>query len=249
LETAGREHAVERVVSGARSISNGLTIDAFAAGREQRVPTHFSRCRIRRAITESGARSAATAADLVRVVRDHGGPRPRYSLVTGAMGAPCMHAGGAVRSSQTTSSWVAELSGAEHRHWVTATAAPCTSIFKPVHVGEPLDLGPEATDRFDARTLWWRHELLHRRCIVDPERLLPLFTAERDEVEARWMVDPPEPAAAFVEADRLLERWSDAVWRSEVTDTRPVWARRYWNRRNRAAGFPSEPVRPVEWAS
>lgn len=249
LETAGREHAVERVGSGARSISNGLTIADFAAGREQLVRTHFSRCRTRRAITEPAARSALTAADLAQVLRSHGDPFPRYSLLTGAMAAPCMHGGGTIAASQTTSSWVAELSSTGHRHWVTGTAAPCTSIFKPVRVEQPLDLGPEATDRFDERTLWWRHELLHRRCMADPRRLLPLFATERDEVEARWMADPPDPAAAFAEADRLVERWSDAVWRTEVADTRPVWARHYWNRRNRAAGFPSEPRSPVERAS
>ena len=47
LETAGREWAVEHVTSGARSISNGLTIAGFAAGRQQRIRTHFSRCRLR----------------------------------------------------------------------------------------------------------------------------------------------------------------------------------------------------------
>jgi secernin len=249
LETAGREHAVERVASGARSISNGLTIADFAAGREQRVVTHFSRSRTRRAITESGTRSATTAADLMRVLRDHGGLSPAYSPLTGAMGAPCMHAGGTIRSSQTTASWVSELSPAGQRHWVTATAGPCTSIFKPVRVGEPVDLGPAPTDRFDARTLWWRHELLHRRCDADLRGLLPLFAAERDEVEARSIVDPPEPAAAFDEADRLLESWTDAVWRPDVTERRPPSTRRYWDRRNRAAGFPSRPLRPAERAS
>ena len=249
LETAGREHAVERVVSGARSISNGLTIAAFAAGREKRVVTHFSRCRNRRAITESRTRSATTAADLMRVLRDHGGPSPAYSPLTGAMRAPCMHAGGAIRSSQTTASWVSELSHAGQRHWATATAAPCTSIFKPVRVGEPVDLGREPTDHFDARALWWRHELLHRRCDADLHGLLALFAAERDEVEARWIANPPEPAAAFDEANRLLESWTHAVWRPDVTDKRPRSARRYWSRRNRAAELPSRPRRPVERAS
>jgi hypothetical protein len=160
-----------------------------------------------------------------------------------------MHAGGTIRSSQTTASWVSELSPAGQRHWVTATAGPCTSIFKPVRVGEPVDLGPAPTDRFDARTLWWRHELLHRRCTMDPRHLFPLFAAERDDVEARWMADPPDPAAAFAEADHLLERWSNAVWCVDVTDSRPPWARRYWRRRNRAAELPSRPRRPVERAS
>jgi dipeptidase len=244
LETAAREWAVEPVTAGARSISNGLTIAGFAEGRVEPTRTHFSRCRVRRALTQAGAARATTAADLAAVLRDHGtgGPVPHYSPVTGGMGAPCMHAGGLVAASQTTASWVAELTTEAARHWVTATAAPCTGLFKPVRVAEPLDLGPEPTDRFDARCLWWRHEVLHRRVLMDPARLLPRFAAERDEVEARWFAAPPEPADAFAEADRLLARWTDAAWADEIADTRPAWVRRYWRVRAERAGLPSSPV-------
>jgi dipeptidase len=246
LETAGREWAVEHVAPGARAISNGLTIPEFADGRSQRVRTHFSRSRRRRACTEAGAARATTAGDLMTVLRDHGGPGPRYSPITGAMGAPCMHAGGLAAASQTTASWVAELTPTGANHWCTATAAPCTGLFKPVRVDEPLDLGPDPVDRFDPRCLWWRHELLHRRCLADPERLLPLFVAERDDVERRWLATPPEPAHAFAEADRMLERWFDDAWATDISDRRPVWVRRYWNVRNRRAAVPSGPLRSVE---
>jgi dipeptidase len=246
LETAGREWAVEHVTSGVRSISNGLTIPEFAEGRQQRIRTHFSRSRIRRACTEAAAAQATTVHDLMTVLRDHGAPAPRYSLLTGAMGAPCMHAGGLAAASQTTASWVAELTPTGANHWVTATAAPCTGLFKPVRIDQPLDLGPDPTDRFDPTCLWWRHELLHRRCLADPERLMPRFAAERDEIERRWLADPPEPADAFAEADRLLERWTEGVWAIEAGDTRPVWVRRYWDARNRRAAMPSGPVRAVE---
>jgi hypothetical protein len=173
-------------------------------------------------------------------LRDHGGPAPRYSPLTGGMATPCMHAGGLVAASQTTASWVAELTPSGAHHWCTATAAPCTGLFKPVRVEERVDLGPEPTDRFDPRTPWWRHELLHRRCLADPERLLPRFTAERDEVEARWLADPPSPHDAFAEADRLLAGWTSEVWSKGATDTRPPWARRYWRVRDERAGLPSE---------
>ena len=153
LETAGREWAVEEVTSGARSISNGLTIPDFAEGRSQRVRTWASRCRARRTITEHGASRATGPGDLMAVLRDHGGDGPRYSPINGAMAAPCMHAGGLAAASQTTASWVAELTPDGARHWCTATSAPCTGLFKPVAVDDPLDLGPEPDDRFDARCL------------------------------------------------------------------------------------------------
>jgi len=150
-----------------------------------------------------------------------------------------MHAGGGIKAtSQTTGSWVAELRrNGEHRHWATATAAPCTSLFKPVRVDEPLDLGPVPTDRFDPDTLWWRHEVLHRAILADPARLLPLL-AERDRIEARWLDMPPDPSAAFVEADDATSRWIDAVRVAGGPDRRPRWTRRYWDARDRRAGMP-----------
>ncbi len=242
LETAGRDWAVEQVTSGARSISNGLTIPGFAEGRSKRIETWASRCRARQAITQAGASRATGPGDLMAVLRDHGGDRPRYSPINGALAAPCVHAGGLAAASQTTASWVAELTPDGARHWCTATAAPCTGLFKPVSVTEPLDLGPEPTDRFDDRCLWWRHELLHRRVLADPARLLPLIAPARDEVEARWLLDPPRPVDAFAEAAGLLSRWTEAVWSGEPgdgTDTRPGWVRRYWRTRDERAGLPT----------
>jgi secernin len=250
LETAGRLWAVERVSAGARSISNGLTITGFAAHGD-RLHTHFSRCRSRQALTLAGARRASGVADLMALLRDHGrgGPVPDYSLLTGAMAAPCMHAGGVAGASQSTASWVAELrAGGASSHWVTGTSAPCTSLFKPVQVTSALDLGPEAVDRYDDRSVWWRHELLHRRVMADPARLLPHYEAERDEVEADWVAAPPEPSAAFATADELTARWTRGVWADTVHDTRPIWARRYWRIRDRRAGLPGArgPSTPLE---
>ena len=71
----------------------------------------------------------------------------------------------------------------------------------------------------------------------DPANLLPLFSAERDEIEPRWLVDLPDPATAFAESDRLLESWTARVAEADVIDTRPWWARRYWERRNLRAGI------------
>lgn len=240
LETAGTLWQVERVEQGARSISNGLTIPGFA-DHATRVKTHFAASSTRRAITQHAAAHATTVADLMAVLRSHGdgGPAPHYSLLTGGMAAPCMHAGGLAAASQSTASWVAELlPDGNHRHWVTATSAPCTGLFKPVRVTEPLDLGPEPLDRYDARTVWWRHEVFHRAVLRDPVRLLDRFAAERDEVERRWIADRPTPADAFAEADDLLARWTALTIDPAGRDTRPPWVRYYWRTRNRRAGLP-----------
>jgi hypothetical protein len=119
---------------------------------------------------------------------------------------------------------------------VTGTAAPCTGLFKPVRVGEPLELGPAPTDRADPASLWWRHERLHRQVMRDPGRLGALIRPERDAVERRWLESPPEPAAAFDEAARLLAGWTSRVEAEQAKDMRPRWVRGYWYRRERRAG-------------
>jgi secernin len=241
LETAGRQWAVERVESGARSISNGLTIEPFASKYGARLKTAVSACKIRQPLTQRLAADAVGPGELMAALADHGrgGAEPRYSIVNGAMAAPCMHAGGLAASSQTTASWVAQLRPGAAAHWVTATAAPCTSLFKPVRLGEPLVLGPEPTDRFDPAALWWRHELLQRMVSRDPAAAYPIFAPERAWVQARWLSMPPEPTTAFAEADELLAKWTAAVAGRVGRDMRPTWVRRYWAKRDERAGLPA----------
>lgn len=238
IETAGRKWAVEHVQDGARSVSNGLTIPGFADRYADRRADRLGECEARRAITEGGAGAGTTVLDLFSVLRTHGGGAvaPTYAELNGAMSGPCVHAGGSIVGSQTTASWVAELSAAGARHWVTATAAPCTSLFKPVRVGEPLALGPPPADVDDGASLWWRHERLHRTVLRDPARLLPLFAPARDDVEARWVAQPPTPREAFAEADELLEEWTAAVAAAGGSgDTRPEAVQAYWAERARRA--------------
>ena len=238
LETAGRHSATERV-SGARSISNVLTIPSFARAHSDRLKTRVAGGRSRLARTSELCRIAKTPADLMSVLRDHGDGRrwPVYARANGAMRAPCMHAGGLVAASQTTASWVADLRPGDARHWVTATAAPCLSVFKPVRVGEPLDLGPAPTDHFDPGSLWWRHERLHRFLIADPTRRTEDYLAERDALEAQLLGEQTGPAESFARAGSLLARWLERVPMASRVDRRPPIARAYWRRRDARAGL------------
>lgn len=236
VETAGRRWVTE-TVQGARTISNFLSIEPFASRHGSWLKTKVAAGRERQACTERRARRARSVADMMALLRDHGagGDSPAYSWVNGVMNVPCAHAGGILVGSQTTGSWVAELSATGVRHWVTGTAAPCTGLFKPVRVEERVDLGPPPGDKADDTSLWWRHEHLHRRVLADPKRLLPLYREERDAVEKAWLADPPEPVRAFAEAKRLLEDWEERVARKAGPDTRPGFVRRYWKKRNRRA--------------
>jgi hypothetical protein len=238
LETAGRLWAVDKVV-GTRSISNGLTIPGFAEHYSDRIKTAASGCSLRQPRTEKLAGEQHSVANLFRTLRDHGSDnhQPQYTWVNGGMSAPCVHAGGMIAASQTTASWVAELRPGRHQHWVTATASPCTSLFKPVRVDEPLVLEPTPTDRDDSRSLWWRHERLARQVLLHPAELMPLFQQERDDVEAKWLTETPDSRTAFSEGDALLAAWTRAVSGRLVKDTRPFYVRSYWRKRNQRAGM------------
>jgi dipeptidase len=243
LETAGRRWACERV-AGAYAISNALTLEPFAREHTDPVRSRVAGAAARRACTLAAARGAGTPLDLAAALRSHGpgqGDAPRYRWHNGGLGAPCAHAGGRLASSQTTASWISELTPRGVRHWATATAAPCTALFKPVAVSDPLELGALPGDCFDPSALWWRHERLHRTVARDPERLLPLFAKERDELEARWLGGGAEsaPAAAFAEASLCLAEWTPRVAAAAgALDQRPGFVRRYWAERDRRARVP-----------
>jgi dipeptidase len=239
LETAGRNWAVEEVTGPGRSISNGLTIPDFARAHADPLRGAVASCKARRARTQRAASAATQVADLFAALRDHGpSGAPRWSPVNGALSAPCAHAGGLVTATQSTASWVSDLRPGG-RHWVTGTAAPCTSLFKPVAVEQPLDVdpGPMPTNRYDPAYRWWRHEQLHRLAVRDYAAWGALAAA-RDTVEAEWVAAPPAGAEAFATADGLEAAWLGSLSSARPSDTRPRWLRALTARDARRAGLP-----------
>ena len=238
LETAGRHWAVEEVRGPGRSISNGLTIPDFAKAHADPLRGRVAQCAVRRARTQASASRATSPADLMAALRDHGPTgSPHWSIVNGALAAPCAHAGGRVTSTQSTASWVADLAGG--LHWTTGTSAPCTSLFKPARVGEPAEVEPSEapTATFDAAYVWWRHELFHRLVLRDHARATARFVADRDAVERTWLAAPPATADAFAEADALEAQWLAALTAADLPDSRPRWLRSMWSGWDRAAGL------------
>ena len=243
LETAGRRWAAERV-TGARTISNALTIEPLASEESDRVRTFAAAARRRQACTAGRAGRASGVDDMMYVLRDHDavdpGPdrrsAPSYSWLNGAL-APCAHAGGLVVNTQTTASWVSELAPGRiaalgHRDR--------GAVHEPVQAGRGgrarSTLGPAPTDRDDGRSLWWRHERLHRRVLRDPRRWYPALINQVNALEERWHEARPSSADAFAEADTFLEEWTKRT-AEPGPDRRPWWTRRYWaERERRAAG-------------
>jgi secernin len=156
--------------------------------------TRFSACSSRRqrsTILLDDAKGKLSIPDLMAALRDHGetGTRP-WRPDRGVTGATvCMHAGfGPVRGSQTVGSIVSHLDPVHQTHFVTGTAAPCTSLFKPVWLDAGLpDIGPEPNGKFDPSTMFWRHEQIHRLTLIDYPERIKLYQSQRDELEAEFV--------------------------------------------------------------
>lgn len=190
---------------------------------------------------------------IMNALRDHG-PKAdeNYSPARGRLqNPPCMHAGaGPVRVGQTTGSLVSHLAADTQTHWVTATAAPCTSIFKPVWIDAGLpDLGQVPTGHYNRATLWWRHEALHRRVLRDYATRLAVYRAERDQMEARFLAGAREvraqptakraafTAQCFEEADQATERWTEQVHATPPQQKLPRRYLRVWEKATKECGY------------
>lgn len=280
LETAGRQWVARRVQDIA-TISNALTIESgwdaasadvqtFAAemGWHRRgetfnfrkaysdpLYTTLGRGAYRQNCTESALRRLKGQIDLrtaFAVLRMHGASGWRADR--GLLGAEvCMHAGfGPVRNSQTTGSLVSALMDGQASHWVTAAAAPCTAVFKPVWLDCSLpDMGPALTGEFNGGSLWWRHEVLHRTVLQALHPRLDRYAAERDNLEESFRVRASRLAGGSVEERTAFSKECFELagqklddWIADVTAVEPerldVLYALSWRNWNRAARMPND---------
>ncbi|MEQ9520644.1 MAG: carcinine hydrolase/isopenicillin-N N-acyltransferase family protein [Parvibaculum sp.] len=205
------------------------------------------------------------AGTMMSVLRDHG-PRAQRDVdwrPDGLLGGSvCAHAsfGPVRRFGQTTGSWITEIRDGKPVHWVTGTSSPDTGIFKPVFFGPGWDegvqqtFGPAPTGRFDERSLWWRHERLHRAVLQDYAPRLNAYRAERDALEAKFRSDVDQYIArgcTASDAANLQQKcWAEAEkaedrWLAKAASVKPrrgaggsAFYRMHWHRLNRIAAFP-----------
>lgn len=130
----------------------------------------------------------------------------------------CMHAADGARRSQTTASWVSEWMPQGVVHWVTASAAPCLSLFKPIVLGaEAPDGAYTPTDTFYLQARWWKHELWHRGALCNYAEHLAAIAPERDALEAKFAGDVREAMGSPARLNRVIAAcWQDA----DETETR-----------------------------
>ena len=216
----------------------------------------FSRGRCARATTLlERAAGALSPARMMAILRDHGEEaegNPDWRPADTVGRTLCMHAAEGVRRSQTTGSMVSELGPTFDVHWVTASAAPCLSLFKPVVFAAGLPhQGARPCDRFDGESRWWRHEQLHRAVLRDYPARASAIVAERDALEARFadQIDAALTAGPSALRRSVVECWREADaaeqrWLKDIS-RQPAPARRYggydrsWARLSQVPGLPT----------
>ena len=157
-----------------------------------------------------------------------------------------MHAGEGLRRSQSVGSMVSERIGDRTIHWMTASSAPCLSIFKPVlfETGLP-DQALRPTDQADA-SRWWRHEALHRAALEDFPAAHAAFAKIRERLEADFRahvvaaVDgSPATLRAIVQVCWNQADAAETDFKQVLRTTAPPRGAfaQSWRRLNKAAGL------------
>ena len=271
IETAGR-HWVVRPVDGVGAISNAMTIGGdwercssglpgtgnlgridFQARFEDMAKVAAAGSRQRHGVARSWLEEHRGHIDLrcmADLLRQHGdGYDPTEGEVCTNI---CMHAGPyPSRFWQACGAMIMDAGPKGSMAWVTATSGTCVSIFKPVYFGATMpDTGPTPREIFTEGSLWWRHELLHRRAMADFHTLGQEIRADFEQLEEGFFADGRSLIAASA---REKTEFMDHCWRcaAEATDRWIGLLQRrntgyrhrgyaaLWDRFDRAAAMPS----------
>jgi secernin len=227
-------------------------------------PFHFARCfsdylyttfsasrtrRERSAKRIAGMEGTMDVPAAFEVLRDHGDGeyRPDSHLLGNRL---CAHAGNKIfrNAMQTVGSLVVHLKPNFQTCWATGTSSPCIATFKPVWLRDPVlpDPGPASAGRFDARSLWWHHEKLHRAVLQDFPTRAKAVRKERDALEKELLVKASQGSpgecremteAAFETAWARTAEWTALVQELPVATRPRFFYRRYWEGQNRKSGM------------
>ena len=107
------------------------------------------------------------------------------------------------------------------------------------------DTGPAPTGTYDAATLFWRHEVLHRATLRDYASRIALYQNERDELERRFIAGAltcadrtAYTAQCFAEADEATGHWIERVRPADLLTHQSLLHSLAWRNFNRSANLP-----------
>ena len=165
----------------------------------------------------------------------------------------CVHKGfGPIRASQSVASLVCRLSEAGDLHLASGTSAPCLSLFKPVWVeaGLPESCAVKPQGQYEAQSIWWQHELLHREVLKDFDKRSRVIRMERETIESKWIEAALRAAKksakekkqisdqAFQESGSLSKDWYEKVKGQPITRKNAFYYNSEWQSLNRKAHIP-----------
>ena len=275
LETAG-EYWVSKKVVNYYAISNGLTIESdydeihpeaesfarakgwvkgefgFAFAFSDWLFTTFSACSTRRdraASLLSQNSNKISPVTAMAHLRNHKSDdySPGDHLLSNSI---CAHAGNPLtrHASQTTASLVAHLTDSNPTFWVTATSAPCLSLFKPVWFqGDVVpDLGPQLGATYNNDAYWWQFEALHRVILDSYLSRKMLLTEDQQAFEERWVNKVYESnqkgfaltQEAFDESIQVFKHWLERIGQQAGGNGTNLLYKSYWRGLNKSAGVP-----------
>ncbi len=243
-------HAIEKGWCRDRSKFN------FSECYSEPVYTTFSDARRRQVCTTRQLLEMKGQIDpstMIAVLRSHHEEKDhKWTPARGITGADvCMHAGwGPIRGSQTTGSMVSQLDRSDTVHWLTGTSAPCTSLFKPVWIdcGIP-DCGPALKGTFDEQTLFWRHEITHRRILEDYAAGIQCIKEGQQHFESRMLAEVTLNLTAsfnrrkaimeqyFTEADQVEGQWLQKTRLMNGKKRNGLLYKMAWKKLNKEAGM------------
>jgi dipeptidase len=163
-----------------------------------------------------------------------------------------MHAGwGPIRGSQTAGSMVSVLKkGEKPVHWVTGTAAPCTSIFKPVWLDAGMPhTGSRPSGVYDRAALYWRHETLHREVLRNYAQSIRLIRLDQKLIEEEFIAEVERyrnaspnhrreiSETAFARAAETENKWHEAVTSRSTNNKNSLLYGIAWRKFNREANL------------
>lgn len=195
-----------------------------------------------------------TAADLMAILRTHGKSiQEGFTPGKGLTGADvCMHAGfGPIRTSQSAGSMVSELTSKQNNHWLTGTAAPCISVFKPVWIDSGIPENVRTPNKtYDKSVMFWRHEILHREVIKDYQSRIKVIGTDIQDIEAQFMQGKDEikkqdvnkrlafSQECFNKADQLEESLLQRVRSTPIRHRNHFYYTIAWNKLDQEAEMP-----------
>lgn len=249
LETAGRNWAT-REVQGFTAISNapsiGSDFDRASAGAfdlprargwlDSGTGDDFARAwtdpeatahsngigRCRRSLQRLAACAGpVTPLDLLGILRDHGSDPNWRPDDLSRPSTVCMHAAlDDWRRSQTTGAMLSVLAPDGATHFLSGTAAPCLSPFRPAWIDAlPTGFAPLPGGHADRDSLFWRHERLHRGALANLPAFLDRIAAERDAADARRI----EAALALQGQPKAVRQRAADDWFAEAEAQTGRW--------------------------